>query len=116
MAVLKLGYSDKNKTIKSRIGDSIVISLFENATTGYQWKLKSFTEETVALGTSDAIPAPPGDIGAGGDMVMFRLEAKAAGRGEIKLKLTRGTKMEEEAPEVQFNLEITPANSGLPTP
>lgn len=105
MAELKLGFADKDRIVAAKVGDTIVITLPENATTGFQWNVASLTEDSLALEMTDATSAPSGAPGAGGGEVVVRFRATAAGPGNVILKLSRGT--EGSAFEFRLNLDIS---------
>ncbi len=105
MAELKLGVADKDRTVAAKVGDTIVIMLPENATTGFQWNVASLTENNLALEMTDATSAPSGALGAGGGEAVVRLRATAPGSGHVILKLSRGT--EDSAFEFRLNLNIS---------
>jgi inhibitor of cysteine peptidase len=108
MAELNLGFADNNKTVAAKVGDSIIVTVPENATTGFQWDLASITEETVALEDGSAISAPIGRaMGAGGGGVTFRFRATAAGNGKVTLKLSRGGPSDNSAVKFSLNLDIS---------
>jgi inhibitor of cysteine peptidase len=105
MAELRLGVADKGRTVAAQVGDTIVVTLPENATTGYQWNVDSCSEGTMALEETDATSAPVGAMGAGGGEVTVRLKATAAGAGNVILKLSRGT--ESSAFEFRVDFDIS---------
>ena len=108
MAELRLGFADKNKTIPAKVGETLVITLPENATTGYQWKVASLTENTLALESTTATSAPSEYPGAGGSEVFFRLKTTAPGPGKINLKLLRGTERDgDSAFGFELNFDIS---------
>src|SRR5947199_574956 len=105
MAELKLGVADKGRTVAAPVGDTIVITLPENATTGYQWNVDSYSEDTLALEETDATSASGGAVGAGGGEVTVRLKATARGSGNVIMKLSRGT--ENSAFEFRVDFDIS---------
>lgn len=104
MAKLNFEFADNNKTVKAKVGDTFVITLPENATTGFQWNVASFTEPTVAVEARGARPAASTTMGAGGSAAIFQFRATAIGRGNITLMLSRGGKIDPSA--VKYNLEL----------
>jgi inhibitor of cysteine peptidase len=108
MAELNLGFVHNNKTVSARVGDTIVITLPENATTGFQWNVASITEETLALEDGSAISGSAGGaIGAGGGGVTFRFRATSAGNGKVTVKLSRGGESDNSAFQFTLNLDIS---------
>lgn len=76
--------TDNNRTVDIRQGETVEITLIENATTGYRWSVENYTK-----GVFDAEERvsryPKKAIGSGGE-VTFAFKAKARGTGEIALK------------------------------
>ncbi len=104
MAELRLGFADKDRTVVAKVGDCILIVLPENATTGFQWRVASFTEGTLALESTERTAAHEGPPGAGGGEVIARFRAMAIGPGNVVLKLSRG--IEEDASVFKFDLNL----------
>lgn len=80
--------ADNDKTVDLRVGDSVRVSLPENATTGYRWAIDSLDADVVEAVGSEQHAGGRGS-GAGGD-VAFTFRGKKAGTGEIALKYWRG--------------------------
>ena len=79
--------ADNDRTIELRVGDTIRVSLPENATTGYRWGIDRLDEEIVeAVGSEPHYPG--GAVGAGGE-VTFTFKGKKPGAGDITLKYWR---------------------------
>ena len=66
MVEIGLGPADKGKTVKTKIGDNIDFRLYENATTGHQWRIASFTDNTMLFENVDYGASDIGTPGAGG--------------------------------------------------
>jgi inhibitor of cysteine peptidase len=82
--MLTLAQTDNDRTVDIRVGESVRISLPENATTGFRWAIDRFDEEFIeAVATEPHYPSNA--IGAGGE-VSFIFRAKKTGTGEIVLK------------------------------
>jgi inhibitor of cysteine peptidase len=82
--MLLLGQTDNDRTVDIRVGDSVRISLPENATTGFRWAIDRYDEEIIeAVATEPHYPANA--IGSGGE-VSFIFRGKKIGTGEIGLK------------------------------
>lgn len=95
--------TDNNRTVEISEGETLRISLIENATTGYRWGVESYTralldpEEPVTQYAKKA-------IGSGGE-VTFAFKAKARGTAEIALRHWRD--WEGEASIIgQFRLHV----------
>jgi inhibitor of cysteine peptidase len=82
--MLLIAEKDDGRTVDVRVGDSVRISLPENATTGYRWAVDRYDEEFVeAVGSEPLYTANA--IGSGGEVV-FIFKGKKIGSGEIVLK------------------------------
>ena len=85
---MKLTEHDQGKTITIYQGDTVVIELDENPTTGFTWAIHKANEQVLKLINSEYMPAPGGTIGIGGVRV-FTFEAKHVGTAQIELKYWR---------------------------
>ena len=79
--------ADNDKTVDLRVGETVRVSLPENATTGYRWAVDRLDEEVIEAVGSE--PNYPGDAVGSGGHVAFTFKAKKAGSGEIALKYWR---------------------------
>ena len=79
--------ADNDRTIDLRVGDTIRVSLPENATTGYRWEIDRIDEQIVEAAGSEP-HYPGGAVGAGGE-VTFAFKGKKSGAGDITLKYWR---------------------------
>ncbi len=79
-ARLSFGESDNGKTVSAFPGDTIVLSLSENPSTGYRWEME--TSGCIALVASSYTPSDTGRIGAPGTRV-WRFMVNGTGPGEI---------------------------------
>jgi inhibitor of cysteine peptidase len=82
---------DKNKTLPVSVGDSFVIRLNENPTTGYVWAVDGQTELLVLRSSdyvSDAQPNQHGEVHVvgGGGQRSFTFVAQKSGVATLKLK------------------------------
>src|SRR5258705_5417551 len=83
-AMLLLAEKDNDRTVDIRLGETVKITLPENATTGYRWAIDRYNEEFIeALATEPHYTAKA--IGSGGE-VAFIFQGKKIGTGEITLK------------------------------
>lgn len=78
---------DNERTVDVRVGESVRLTLPENATTGYRWAIHRLDRDVVGEAGSEPHPSG-GAIGSAGH-VTFDFIAKKAGRGEIALKYWR---------------------------
>ena len=81
---------DKNKTLNISVGDSFVIRLNENPTTGYVWAMNGQTELLVLRSSDYVTDAPPNQHGevlvGGGGKRSFTFVAQKSGMATLKLK------------------------------
>jgi inhibitor of cysteine peptidase len=99
--------ADNERTVALRVGESVRLTLPENATTGYRWAIDRLDRDVVEEAGSEAQPSG-GAIGSAGN-VTFDFRAKKAGGSEIALKYWRH--FEGDASIVKrfrFRLNATP--------
>lgn len=87
MAIYRLSQSDRGRTVLVRKGDEIVVTLPENPTTGFRWKMELTGKVLQPLDSPVFLPAGPG-IGSGGGRT-FTLVANDVGESVITFKLRR---------------------------
>ena len=80
--------ADNGKTFTLSPGDTLVIQLPENPTTGFRWKEESSDQSVLALQTSDFSAAPKAAVGGGGTR-QLTLKGQKAGTAQVSLKLQR---------------------------
>jgi inhibitor of cysteine peptidase len=88
MSVVTLSRGDNGKTIEAQTGDSIVVRLDENPTTGFVWAIDKGNDEILPLQNSDYAMAPGVGVGGGGQRT-FTFKAQKAGTVSLQLKLWR---------------------------
>ena len=86
-AVMTQGDADDGRTVELRVGDTLALQLYENASTGYRWSFEDLDEKIVSA-REDGYVRRREAVGGGGTM-QWTLEAKAAGTAQIKLRLWR---------------------------
>ena len=86
-AMQSLTEADNERTVDLRVGDSVRLTLPENATTGYRWTVDHFDRGVVEPAGSEPHYAG-GAVGAAGQ-VTVDFKAKQAGSGEVALKYWR---------------------------
>src|SRR6516162_5901832 len=70
LAMRLLVESDNGRTLDIRLGESVRISLLENATSGYRWAIDRYDEQIIeALSTEARYPA--NSIGVGGEVAFI---------------------------------------------
>ncbi len=79
--------ADDNRTVELRVGESVRLTLPENATTGYRWAVDRVDQDVIEAGEpqSQYGGGAPGSAG----QVSFDFKAKKAGSGEVALKYWR---------------------------
>jgi inhibitor of cysteine peptidase len=103
-AMQTLTEADNDRTIELRVGDSVRVSLPENATTGYRWAIDRLDQQIVeAVGSEPHYPG--GAVGAGGE-VTFSFKAKQPGAGDIMLKYWRHFEGDSSVTK-RFHLRLT---------
>ena len=83
-AMLSLTENDDGRSVEVRAGDTVRISLPENATTGYRWAIDRIDQDVIEAVGSE--PHYQGKAVGSGGQVAFTLRAKKTGSGEIVLK------------------------------
>jgi len=99
--------ADNERTVGLRVGESVRLTLSENATTGYRWAIDRLDRDVVEEAGSEAHPSR-GPMGSAGQ-VSFDFRAKQAGSSEIALKYWRH--FEGDASIVKrfrFRLDVKP--------
>jgi len=81
--MLQLSEADNDRTVDARVGDTIRLTLPENATTGYRWAIDRHDDVVEVVAEEPRYPANA--VGSGGE-VGFTFKAKKAGTGEVALK------------------------------
>ena len=79
---------DKNKSVDANLDDTIVITLKENPTTGYRWKLDHVDEKIISLEESKFSVNSANTIGSGGTRT-FIFKTRSSGKTKIQLSLKR---------------------------
>jgi len=88
MSTITLTRADDGRSVELNVGNTVVLRLEENPTTGYQWALDRDGGDVLALRASDYV-GPTGSRVGGGGQRLFTFQAKRAGSATIRLKLWR---------------------------
>ena len=105
--MLTIGESDNGRTLDIGCGESVRVSLPENATTGYRWAIDRYDERVIEAIASEAA-YPASTLGSGGE-VAFTLRGKNVGSGEITLKYWRHWEGESSVrARFQIRLNVRP--------
>jgi inhibitor of cysteine peptidase len=105
---LKISADDNGSTIEMKKGQSLVLSIGGNPTTGYTWEVESFDQTILqSVGEPDYstdFRLRPGMTGVGGTY-KFKFTAASAGATTLKLKYWRT--FEPENPPVEtFEISV----------
>ena len=85
--MLSFSETDDGRTAEVRVGETVQVTLPENASTGYRWTVDRLDADIVRQLSAEFYNAAKA-IGAPGTIV-FAFEAVKAGTGEIALKYSR---------------------------
>jgi len=86
MSVITLTQADRGKAVTLQPGQTLVVELPENPTTGFHWAIAQNDDATLALRDSDYTPAAGAGIGGGGRRT-FTFVAQQPGSVHLQLKL-----------------------------
>jgi inhibitor of cysteine peptidase len=93
---------DAGSTVSLNSGDTVILELEENPTTGYVWKVEELDSRILEL-TGEDLHAAGGGIGAGGTR---KMTFKAIGAGASLLRLKCARPWEPDAPSSTFSVTI----------
>ncbi|MDH7510732.1 MAG: protease inhibitor I42 family protein [Methanolinea sp.] len=110
-ARLSFGESDNGKTVSAFPGDTIVLSLSENPSTGYRWVME--TSGCIVLVSSSYTPSGTGRIGAAGTRV-WRFMVNGTGSGGISA-VYRQPWMPVSGSEGRFDLYVVSGKKNIPS-
>ena len=88
MPTITLMRADSGKVVETRVGDTLVLHLDENPTTGYRWAMETRDEEVVALQSAVYVHGRSTGVASGGQRSLT-FHAKKAGSVTLQLKLWR---------------------------
>jgi inhibitor of cysteine peptidase len=108
MADVAVTAGDNGRVVVVKLGDSVVVRLPENPTTGYAWALDSIDSKLLEAGAPAYRGAGAG-LGTGGEKT-WTLRARAAGRTRVELKRWRHWEGDKSIVErFALTLDIRPA-------
>ena len=84
---MQVHVGDEDTSVEATVGDSLVIALPENGTTGYQWNV-SATGDAVVVDSDEFAPPESGAPGATGRR-MVTLRATRPGNAVVTMRLER---------------------------
>jgi|SRR4051794_34079171 len=106
MAVIRISEGQRGATVEAKVGDTLELTLPENATTGFQWE-PGETSGVVAIETSELVP--PNDARAGAAATRHVVaRAMQPGNDRLTLRLRRSWEPPEKT-EDTFTVEIAVA-------
>lgn len=88
VSTLTLTRIDSGKVVETHAGDTLVVRLDENPTTGYRWALEPLNADAVVLHSVEYLRASGAAVGGGGER-RFTFNAQRAGTATVQLKLWR---------------------------
>jgi inhibitor of cysteine peptidase len=88
MNQILIDQTQKNQTFDVSVSDTIIITLKENPTTGYRWKLDHGNEEIIKMEDSKYSMTSANGIGGGGTRT-FTFKALSLGKTNVQLSLKR---------------------------
>ena len=77
--------ADKGRTVDLRAGETVSVTLPENATTGYRWAIDRLGPGIVEAGEAKSHYPATERVGGAGE-ITFSFKATTAGSGEVSLK------------------------------
>ena len=101
---VNLTEADAGKTIQLHPGDTLIVTLDGNPTTGYMWEREN-NDDGVLVQVGDPEFQPASQALGGSGKVLLRFEAKA--RGETALNLVYHRSWESDAPVKVFAVTVT---------
>lgn len=102
MGQTTLTNADAGRTVAANVGDTVVLSLDENPTTGYLWKIEEIDSSVLELAADD-YQSGGGGIGGGGRR---KLEFKAVQAGTSPLRLKCVRQWEPDNPSGTFSATV----------
>ncbi|MGX1757209.1 protease inhibitor I42 family protein [Streptomyces lydicus] len=107
MVEVHADHTDDGKTLGLHVGDTLVVTLPVNMTTGYRWTVSSLDDSRLTL-AEETITAPPTGqaVGAGGSTAVFRFLTEAPGASHLAIKLWRGYEADEDVVHYRLALNI----------
>jgi len=80
-------------------GDSLVVTLDSNATTGFSWSVAGISDETVVDEVSNEYQAPDSELMGAGGQEVWTFEAVDEGTSTIEMQYSRSWETEVEPAE-----------------
>jgi inhibitor of cysteine peptidase len=103
MAEIAVKQDQNGSTVSAKVGDSLIVELPENPTTGFRWVPGELDASIVAPQSDEFILGSNTGVGAGGVKV-FRFLVKGHGSARVQLRLARA--WESGVPSKLFEIHI----------
>ena len=101
---IRISDSDNGEKVMIEVGQTLVLSLGSNHSTGYSWKIAEINETLLEQIFHEYKPSQPIRLGSGGEEIWhFRTEAK----GETILALNYQRQWEKVEQSMNFKVEVT---------
>jgi inhibitor of cysteine peptidase len=102
-----LSQADSGGKFQLQPGQTLVIALEENPTTGYRWQIAAGVENILKLLSREyqQSETEPGKVGVGG-VATFKFEAAGKGSTELKMIYIRATANTDTAGQFNATIEI----------
>jgi hypothetical protein len=108
MSELALGIAENQQNVPVSVGDSITITLHQNAaSSGFEWGIVRFSEDLLAFEGRDLEAASGNGMGSGQQAVVFRFGVQSAGSGSVELGLSRGNPKVSSSFNYRVDLNIS---------
>jgi predicted secreted protein len=102
---ISISEKDNKRSIKVSLDTILVVSLSENPTAGFQWRIETSSHDVLTLEADDFSVKSGGGVGGGG-VRRFQFRTIAVGHTAIRAKYRRSWDSEEEA-DHEFALDIS---------
>ena len=104
MADIVITEADRGRDMAAQVGDTLVVQLRENPTTGYRWACTALDANILELAGDDFGTGGQAGVGGGG-LRVFRFGAKGGGSARVEFKLARS--WESGAPSALFEFRVS---------
>ena len=104
-AEVVLTEADNRSTIAIAAGETLVVRLASNPTTGYRWKLSSQPQHLELEGGEASFDPPARALPGAGGHEVFRFRGTTAGREPIELRYQRGWET-NTPPAAEYRLTV----------
>jgi predicted secreted protein len=92
-------------TVDARVGDTVIVSLDANATTGYEWQLTA--GETFSIESSEYVPDPnPDNLAGKGGKQVVTLKVTKAGTSDLTGQYVRSWETPSPSPAADITVTV----------